>query len=261
MAVRSAVMIAVLAAAASAYWAIEFNGFPIDGSQTVPPSGSSAQGTGYGLMDNLNNEFNWYLSYSGLSSPVTGSHLHVGAPGTSGAIEVDLGTDNPAKGSLSVTPSQFDQILLGNWYFDVHTVAFPAGEIRGQVLDMGTVQWTNMHGGKSGTSRYIPFVGHGPMTGGSLNEVQLFTAPPNTSSYLVVGASALSVPLKGGILVPSPDLLIPVQVDATGKHTLSFVWPNDPAFVGFAVFWQHWYTDTGASLNLAASKGLQSIGQ
>jgi hypothetical protein len=40
---------------------------------------------------------------------------------------------SPFKGSATLTPEQAAQFLAGNWYINIHTPAYPGGELRGQV--------------------------------------------------------------------------------------------------------------------------------
>jgi hypothetical protein len=74
---------------------------------------------------------------------------------------------------------------------------------------------------------------------------------------LVVGLSRLDAPFKGGVLVPSPDILIAGLVtDATGAALVSGSWPAGlPS--GFAVSFQYWITDAMGPQGFAASGAVQ----
>ena len=73
------------------------------------------------------------------------SHIHLGASGVNGGVIFGLGTGsspnwtNTATGmSLSLTGQTFPAanvaaLLAGNTYLNLHTAAFPAGAIRGQL--------------------------------------------------------------------------------------------------------------------------------
>lgn len=68
------------------------------------------------------------------------AHIHEGAPGTNGPVIATLfggsGVFDPASpisGTLTLTPTQVTKLLAGNYYINVHTSDFPAGELRGQV--------------------------------------------------------------------------------------------------------------------------------
>ena len=76
---------------------------------------------------------------------LTNSHIHLGAPGVNGGIIFDLGMGtspnwtNTATGmSLSLTGQTFPaanvaDMFAFNTYLNLHTAAFPGGEIRGQI--------------------------------------------------------------------------------------------------------------------------------
>ncbi|HEY3385345.1 MAG TPA: CHRD domain-containing protein [Saprospiraceae bacterium] len=73
---------------------------------------------------------------TGLSSEITGVHLHTGAPGENGPVIIDLGDyrdGNRISGRLEVTVENLNDIFSGNVYINVHTTNNPAGEIRGQM--------------------------------------------------------------------------------------------------------------------------------
>lgn len=70
--------------------------------------------------------------WTGLSSPITGAHLHVGAAGSNGPVVQDLITEvvgNTIRTKVAVTSYGAD-LLNGNIYLNVHTGNNPDGEIR-----------------------------------------------------------------------------------------------------------------------------------
>ena len=99
----------------------------------------------------------FWLTYSGLSSPVTVAHIHFGKVHVAGGVIVFFcggggQGDCPASGTVhgmitaanvqaiasqNVTPGDFDAIedalTTDTAYANVHTSNFPAGEIRGQI--------------------------------------------------------------------------------------------------------------------------------
>jgi uncharacterized protein (DUF1800 family) len=88
------------------------------------------------------------FSYSNLSTPVTGAHIHGPAgPGASGGILFDIDAATPAAdgsylwtfvpvGTVSVAQI-VDAIRSGLTYINIHTSSYPSGEIRGQFLLAG----------------------------------------------------------------------------------------------------------------------------
>jgi CHRD domain len=114
-------------------------------------------------LDRNSQVINFTLEYSGLNAPVTQSHIHFGKRHVGGGVMVffcsNLGT-GPAgtqacpagggtvSGSITaagvvgpaaqgVTAGNFDAVVQAldsdTAYANIHTTAFPAGEIRGQV--------------------------------------------------------------------------------------------------------------------------------
>ncbi|HJW29890.1 MAG TPA: CHRD domain-containing protein, partial [Saprospiraceae bacterium] len=73
---------------------------------------------------------------TGLSSPITGAHLHAGAEGANGPVIIDLTSlinGNVIRGSVDLTIDELLNLFTGNVYINVHTMNNPAGEIRGQL--------------------------------------------------------------------------------------------------------------------------------
>jgi len=137
----------------------------LDGFQEVPAILSEGKGTLTLTLNRVAKTFKFELTYSGLSAPVTQSHIHFGRVHTPGGIMVFFCTNKgngpagtplcPTSGGTmtvtgtrsagdvlalsgqNVTAGDFDAIedaLLSNSaYANVHTVNFPAGEIRGQI--------------------------------------------------------------------------------------------------------------------------------
>lgn len=76
------------------------------------------------------------VQLTGLSSAITGAHLHSGAIGENGPVIVDLGSlisGNTIRGDIDVEFDDLINIFTGNAYINVHTVNNPNGEIRGQL--------------------------------------------------------------------------------------------------------------------------------
>lgn len=112
----------------------------LNGSKEVPANASTATGTASVGLQPFTLEVTGGVATTGLTG--TASHIHEGAAGVSGAVAFGLtdgGTGTwllPA--ATRLTPSQFDAWRSGNLYVNVHSVAFPGGEIRGQLAAGGT---------------------------------------------------------------------------------------------------------------------------
>ncbi len=109
------------------------------GWQETPPNASTAPGYGNAALYEPSNEAVFTLSYSGLGSVNTLTHVHGPAPrGMPAAPIIDLPSSGATSGSLRVgpmvlTPTQVTQLKSGLWYYNIHTTNFPGGEIRGQL--------------------------------------------------------------------------------------------------------------------------------
>jgi len=80
-------------------------------------------------------------------------------------------------------------------------------------------------------------------------------APANSPSILVIGLSHAGLPLLGGTLVPSPDLLLFGQTDPVGSQSLSYAVPTGfPS--GQALFGQFWVLAPELPGSPSASNGI-----
>ncbi len=118
----------------------------LTGDEVVPVVATAASGYGtFELTDSFEGPaMSLYFAAEGLSSEVTGAHLHLGPSGANGPVVYEAFT-NPATGNPNVieasgfwrlTPDQIEPLLQGGIYADMHTTAYPDGEIRGQLLPL-----------------------------------------------------------------------------------------------------------------------------
>ena len=109
----------------------------LTGAQEVPPATSPGRGTAEIQYNSNTNMLTWKVTYSGLTGPATGAHIHGPASPTANAgILVPFGanlTAQPIQGQATITQAQFGDLAAGLWYVNVHTAQFPGGEIRGQL--------------------------------------------------------------------------------------------------------------------------------
>lgn len=107
----------------------------LDGAQETPAVSTNA--TGLAVFDLSRNMISMRITgyFQNLSGPITGIHLHSGAPGVAGSVVADLMSGlNQNKLDITVDPSAYGiDLMNGNIYLNVHTSAHPNGEIRGQV--------------------------------------------------------------------------------------------------------------------------------
>ncbi|MBI5740790.1 MAG: CHRD domain-containing protein [Nitrospirae bacterium] len=113
----------------------------LSGSQEAPPVTTSGTGTGALTVDLVTRAVSGRVSFSGLSSVATASHIHLAPAGVNGPVEIGLiGGEGATQGTWVVpagtvfTQAQFDALLADQLYFNVHTEINRAGEIRGQII-------------------------------------------------------------------------------------------------------------------------------
>ncbi|MDH3441874.1 MAG: CHRD domain-containing protein, partial [Gammaproteobacteria bacterium] len=109
----------------------------LEGRQEVPPVASAAGGTFAVTVDSATSIMQAHANTTGVNEP-TAAHLHDGYAGAGGGVSVGLAQD-PNEMSrwsatdVTLTADQFTAFSSGRLYVNVHTMANPTGEIRGQV--------------------------------------------------------------------------------------------------------------------------------
>ncbi len=112
----------------------------IDGPQANAGAGTGAIGTGSAAvtLDTNTNVLSWNVSWSGLTGAAIFAHFHGPAlPNQNAGAQVDIGAISglvsPSIGNSLIAAGQANDLLAGLYYINIHTGAFPGGEIRGQV--------------------------------------------------------------------------------------------------------------------------------
>ena len=159
-----------------------------DGSEVVPPNGSLATATGIVTLDTAINKLSYWIEHEGLTGIHVGSHFHGPAPvGQTAGIQLVLGVDNPVTGAQFITVAQMLDLQAGLWYVNLHSTAFPGGEVRGQVADICAKTHCTAIANSSDPmgARLVPG-GLFAVADNALN----FTAtgvPPNQFGFLLIG--------------------------------------------------------------------------
>ena len=125
-------------------------------------------------------------------------------------------------------------------------------------FDLGLGSWTGLASGLAGSSGVPLLVGTGPLSPSSGNQLDLTSANSSSAATLVFGLSQLNAPFKGGTLVPTPLLLVPLATNPSGALSLPFTWPSNVP-PGMALYFQFWINDAGGVAGFAASNGLEGL--
>lgn len=122
---------------------VENNNILLSGAHEVPANTSLATGKVEANYNKITKTLSYNITWSGLSGNVTGMHIHGATdPGfNAGILQSFSGYPNQPSGTYSrsvVADGQVikeEDILAGKLYVNIHTAAYPGGEIRGQLTD------------------------------------------------------------------------------------------------------------------------------
>jgi len=84
-------------------------------------------------------------------------------------------------------------------------------------------------------------------------------APSETAVFLGFGFAQINVPLLGVTQLVLPASIFTGQTDLFGQYEESVPVPNDPALVGFTVFFQALVVDPGGPQGFSATDGMQLV--
>ena len=134
--VAAAAAVCLFAGAAQA--ATMHYGANLKGADEVPANTTTGTGKVEATLDTATKAFNYTITYSGLTGPATAGHFHgPAAPGANAGVAVPITVGpSPIKGTATLTDAQIADLNAGKWYVNIHTMAHPPGEIRGQVAEM-----------------------------------------------------------------------------------------------------------------------------
>ena len=113
------------------------------GAQEVPAVATPGTGLGTVILNAAETEITVNLTFSGLTSTAILGHIHgAAAPGVEAGVLFDFAGDVAALNSnggtipartFAISPAQVAELRAGLYYFNVHSVNFGGGEIRGQI--------------------------------------------------------------------------------------------------------------------------------
>ncbi len=115
------------------------NDLRLNSVQESPTNQSPATGIANVTYDKSTRKLTYIITYENLSGNPTMGHIHGSAPRGSNAgvlfpfKSLPAATSGAITGSETLTAQQEEDLLNGLFYFNIHTIAHPGGEIRGQI--------------------------------------------------------------------------------------------------------------------------------
>lgn len=109
----------------------------LNGASEKPTSTTStATGTFVGNLNTTTRVLSYTVTFQGFSEALTGGHLHK-ITNANGTGPVDIPFPSLTNPIIATSPvlrqGQVDSLLAGQYYANLHTKTYPAGEIRGEV--------------------------------------------------------------------------------------------------------------------------------
>ncbi len=225
----------------------------LNGVQENPPVNSAGRGSCVLTLNTAETQITLSCTYTGLTSNASAAHIHnIGPVGVNGPVLFPLTGASGTSGTLTlaattVTPAQVAELRMKRLYVNIHTTAFPGGEIRGQikiattpsdfdgdgrtdirVLRGGTENGFYTLNSKGGNITFNPFAGgstiyssHDDYDGDGRNDLITFFADGTTRVWRILQTATNTVrEVRWGL---TTDTLVPADYDGDAKSDIA-VW-------------------------------------
>lgn len=208
----------------------------LNGDQVTPPTSSDATGIAHLTYDDETNllQVDIFVEGIGLDNDWTAAHIHLGRKGFAGPWNIQLGPLNAwnqdgdgIRRTLvdEPYPEEDEHFLLTDGTFIMlHTVEWPGGEIRGQIIQEPRLT-------PSALARNRPAFLH------------LINAQPGEKAFFAYGTNGLgtgrTIPELGGVtldILEHAYFLGAARADDTGTAMFRFMVPEDAPLI--EIFWQ-----------------------
>ncbi len=103
------------------------------GGSAVPANASDAFADAEFGYDSQTRQLDYYVNYDGVAPTRVDLHGPAGAGETAPSVLSFPLSGSPINGKLTLSEDQAQMLLSGRMYLDIHSAAYPQGEIRGQV--------------------------------------------------------------------------------------------------------------------------------
>src|SRR5262245_18227167 len=234
-------------------------------AQENPPTGSANTGFGTLDFDPSTNTATYAVSWTGAGGIF--AHIHTGVPGVNGPIIIPLvgPANGPYAGAAVVAAAIVLQLFRSGLYFNIHSGAFPNGEIRGQIVENTDVYgWGGpTSAGLGGRILRIQNIGE-PTLGNPAFGLGLSDSLPTSFAALGFAPNLVGAPLDLAFLGAPGHMLWSVSTlgfntatDSNGCASMFFSLPATPSLVGAEAFFLWVGIDPGANaLGVVTSDGL-----
>jgi hypothetical protein len=118
----------------------------------------------------------------------------------------------------------------------------------------GSLYWIDL-GRALGAARLN---GSGNVLPGALVALAVGSARPSSPAALLLGSRAIDFPFAGGVLVPDPEIVVALPIDAGGAASIAFRLPASlPG--GFSLYAQIWIVDPDGPFGFSATNALLGL--
>ena len=189
----------------------------LDGSQMSPPTNTFASGTAVAFLHQPQNRLCYLIETAGIAN-ATIAHIHFGAAGVNGVMASTAASANGVWCGVTdpLSDAEVALVLSDQIYADVHTAAFPGGEIRGQLrVDLGSCFTATCRG-----SEEVP-----PNASTAFGNAQLLVAPDGQIELtgMFQGAHLIAAHIHVGPIGITGPILCPITwSNTTGELSASY---------------------------------------
>ena len=189
---------------------------PIDRTQEVPPTAATTSAAfAMVAVDELNNTLSYDERVIALSAAQTAAHIHgYTVPGLNSGVVHAQAVGAQVINSWIYGAVNEDNVRNGLTYFNIHTTAFPGGEIRGQLLGVPIIDPALLGVGPGGP-RLTSGLAAAPNPFGARTLLSFQLARTGTVSLSIVGVDGRAV------------RTVPAAMYAPGAHTFDWDGTDD----------------------------------
>lgn len=118
--------------------------------------------------------------------------------------------------------------------------------------------WSDLGFALAGSNGPPQLAGSGALRTNATNRFAATSVARSAPAVLVLGVSAVTLPIFGGTLVPSPDVILPLSIDVAGHGAFAFT-QGAPMAPGTRIYAQAWILDAAGPAGLAASNAVVGV--